>query len=97
MNSSLMPITLGIVFCFGTAMAADLPKQGTDSYTTTYVIVSSDQMKAGDRTVTTYESVGITRNDNGGPMFNDMGARCVGMSDVVGKDAASRAHLCRDR
>jgi hypothetical protein len=72
------------------ARAADLPKQGTDSYTTTYVIVSSNQLKAGDRTVTTYDAVGVTRNDNGGPMFNDMGARCVGTSEVIGKDAVSR-------
>jgi hypothetical protein len=70
--------------------AADLPKQGTDSYTTTYVIVSSSQMKAGDRTITAYEGLGITRNDNGGPMFNDMGARCLGTSEMVGKDASSR-------
>jgi hypothetical protein len=70
--------------------AADLPKQGTDSYTTTYVAVSRDQMKAGDRMITAFESVGITRNDNGGAMFNDMGARCLGTSEVVGKDAVSR-------
>jgi hypothetical protein len=72
------------------AWAADLPKQGTDSYTTTYVIVSKDQVKAGDRTITAYDAVGITRNDNGGPMFNDMGARCIGTSEAVGKDVASR-------
>ena len=72
------------------AWAADLPKQGTDSYTTTFIIVSRDQMKAGDHMITAYDSVGISRNDNGGPMFNDMGVRCLGTSEVVGKDATSR-------
>jgi hypothetical protein len=70
--------------------AADLPKQGTDSYTTTFVTVSRTQMKAGDRTITTSEFVGITRNDNGGPMFSDMGARCLGMSELVGKDSVGQ-------
>lgn len=67
--------------------AADLPKQGTDSYTTTYVTVSRNQMKAGDRSIAASEFVGITRNDNGGPMFSDMGARCLGTFEIVSKDA----------
>lgn len=70
--------------------AADLPKQGTDSYTTVYVMTSSNTMKLGNRTATSYETSGATRNDNGGPMFNNMGARCVGMAESVGGDSTNR-------
>ena len=75
--------------------AADLPKQGTDSYTTTYVTVSRNQMKAGDRSIAASEFVGITRNDNGGPMFSDMGARCLGTFEIVSKDAVGGVPVSR--
>ena len=48
------------------AQAADMPKQGTDSYTTVYVTTSSNTIKIGDRTITNYDSSGVSRNDNGG-------------------------------
>ncbi len=70
--------------------AADLPKQGTDSYTTTYVVTSFSLMKAGDRSVANSEAFGITRNDNGGAMFNNMGARCQGGMEAVGGVAMTR-------
>lgn len=72
------------------AQAADMPKQGTDSYTTIYVTTASNTMKLGDRTVTNYDISGATRNDNGGPMFNNMSARCLGMVEVVGSDSTNR-------
>ena len=72
------------------AGAADLPKQGTDSYTIDFVAISSSSMKAGDHTVRTYESGGISRNDNGGPMFNNMGVRCIGMFELAGNVATNR-------
>jgi hypothetical protein len=79
-------IATTLLLASSSVWAADLPKQGADNYTTTYITVSRTQMKAGDRTIATAELVGITRNDNGGPMFSDMGARCLGISELVGKD-----------
>jgi len=72
------------------ARAADLPKQGTDSYTTVYVSISSVTMKVGDRTIRSYESAGVSRNDNGGPMFNDRGVRCVGTVEIAGNQSTNR-------
>jgi hypothetical protein len=72
------------------ARAAELPRSGTDSYSTTYVTATFVTMKLGERTVTTYDSSGITRNESGGPMFNNMGTRCLGMREVVGGEALNR-------
>ncbi|WP_157182081.1 hypothetical protein [Methylobacterium sp. WSM2598] len=65
------------------ALAAELPREGNDSYTTNYVNMYSNVIKLGERTVSIYESNGVTRNDSGGPMFNDMATRCLGMREVV--------------
>ena len=70
--------------------AADLPKQGKNSYTTTYVNSSTRELKAGNRMVLNYDTSGITRNDKGGVMFNDMGARCLGTVDTIGNEASNR-------
>ncbi len=72
------------------ANAADLPKQGTDSYTTAYITVTANTMKAGDRTVVVYDSYGISRNDDGRPMFNAMGVRCEGTRETVGNESTNR-------
>jgi hypothetical protein len=70
--------------------AAELPRSGSDSYSTTYVTSAFVTMKLGERTVTTYDSSGITRNESGGTVFNNMGTRCLGMREVVGSDALNR-------
>jgi len=70
--------------------AADMPRQGTDIYTTTYVMTSSETIKLGDRTVVNYDTSGITRNDNGGAMFNNMSARCLGTREAIGTEATNR-------
>jgi hypothetical protein len=72
------------------ARTAELPRSGTDSYATTYVTAAFVTMKLGERTVTTYDSSGITRNESGGPMFNTMGTRCLGTREVVGGEALNR-------
>lgn len=72
------------------ARTAELPRSGTDSYATTYVTAAFVTMKLGERTVTTYDSSGITRNESGGPMFNTMDTRCLGMREVVGGEALNR-------
>ena len=77
------------------AHAADLPKQGTDTYTTAYVLTSSNTIKLGDRTVVNYDASGINRNDSGGQMFNNTSTRCLGMVDIVGTEAINRGS-CAD-
>ena len=68
-------------FVLSTAQAAELPKQGEDSYTTDYIVTSMKMTKFGDRAVTQIEFAGISHNDNGGEMFDKLGARCVGFSE----------------
>jgi len=66
--------------------AADIPKEGNDSFTNFWVATSSDTIQQGDRTFATYEIDGVTRNDNGGPMFNSFGLRCLGLVEFAGND-----------
>ncbi len=72
------------------AHATDLPKQGTDSYTTIYVTVTASTLKAGNRTVIVYDTYGVSQNDNGRPMFNAMGVRCQGMREIIGTESTNR-------
>ena len=67
-----------------------MAKQGSDSYTTTYVVTSSHTMKLGDRTFTALEFGGIARNDKGSGMFHNMGVRCLGTREAVGGEVISR-------
>ncbi|WP_336489945.1 hypothetical protein [Methylobacterium nigriterrae] len=73
-----------------TVIAAELPREGTDDYTTHYITSSFNTMKLGDRTVTVYDTSGITTNDKGGAMFNNMATRCLGMRDAAGGEAVNR-------
>lgn len=72
------------------ARAADLPKQGTDTYTITYITAASNTMKLESRSVRTFETFGIARNDSGGVMFNDMGSRCLGSAEISPTEANFR-------
>ena len=70
-TSILSAFTLSTAMALGTAaMAADLPKEGTDSYTNIWLATVTSSIKAGDRSFATVELTGTTRNDFGGPMFN---------------------------
>lgn len=82
-------VLLASCFTFG-AQAAELPKSGEDAYTTTYIAVATTAMKLGDRALSTIDLNGITTNDNGGAMFNNMGTRCLGMRDATGSEVRSR-------
>ena len=72
------------------SQAADMPKEGTDTYTTFYSRTAASTMKVGDRTITTLDLSGINRNDNGGPMFHNMGVRCLGTREAVGAEVTTR-------
>ena len=72
------------------AGAGEFPKEGTASYTTNYVNASATPMKMGERTISIYESTGITRNDAGEAPFNDMGTRCIGMREANGNEVVNR-------
>jgi hypothetical protein len=65
------------------ASAAGSGEQGSDSYTITYVGTWADTMPLGDRTIRLSESAGISRNDAGHPMFDNMGVRCLGLYETV--------------
>jgi hypothetical protein len=62
--------------------AADVPKEGTDSYSNVWVQVSSSDVKlGGDRSLGVYEIVGSAI---GGTLFNNMAMRCVGLYEEAG-------------
>ncbi len=65
------------------ASAAGAGEQGTDSYTIAYVTTWTDTMPLGDRTIRISESDGISKNDAGHPMFDNMGVRCFSLSETV--------------
>lgn len=64
--------------------AADMPKEGTDSFTNTWMATSPDPIKVGDRTLGTYELSGIHRNDNGQATIANMVMRCLGIYEMAG-------------
>jgi hypothetical protein len=76
------------------AMAADLPKEGTDTHTNTWVLPSSDTIKLGDRSYTTFELAGVSRNESGGTMFNNMVLRCLGAFELIGSEAQHSSADC---
>jgi hypothetical protein len=75
----LSAFILSTALFFGTVvMAADLPKQGTDSFTNFWVATSAT-IQQGSRTFSTWEINGVARNDAGGRMFDLFGMRCIGL------------------
>jgi hypothetical protein len=67
-----------------TVMAREMPKEGTDSFTNTWLVTTSKTMKVGDRTLGTYEVSGIHQNVQG-EATTDMAMRCLGIYDVAGE------------
>jgi hypothetical protein len=76
-----------------TVLAGEKPKEGTDSFTNTWLITSSDTMKVGDRTLGTYEVSGLHR-DVQGDATTDMGMRCLGIYDDAGQTPAQEHGAC---
>ena len=68
------------------ANAGETPKEGDDKYTHTLVVTSSSLMKVGERALIISEQNGISLNDNGGGMFNDMGTRCISLEEIIGSE-----------
>ena len=66
--------------------ASEIPKQGTANYTTFFVTTASQAMTLGTRSYSTYGLNGVTRNDEGAEIFNNMGVRCLGSREVDGDD-----------
>ena len=67
-----------------TVLAGEMPKEGTDSFTNTWLVTTLNTMKVGDRTLGTYEFGGVHQNVQG-DATTDMGMRCLGIYDVAGK------------
>ncbi len=68
------------------AHAADLPKQGETSYTASFVEVTKNLLKQGDRWAVTRDFYGITRNDEGKAMWDAMGVRCLSLGEGAGNE-----------
>jgi hypothetical protein len=85
----LLPTTVFLLAPIA-ALAGETPKEGTDSFTNTWLITTSNTMKVGDRTLGTYEVSGIHQNVQG-DATTDMGMRCLGIYDDAGK-ARTREH-----
>ena len=66
-----------------TVLAGETPKEGTDRFTNTWLITTSNTMKVGDRTLGTYEVSGVHQNVQGDAK-TDMGMRCLGIYYVAG-------------
>jgi hypothetical protein len=94
-TSILSAFTLSTSMAFGVAaIAAELPKEGTDTHANTWVVPSSDTIKLGDRSYTTFELAGVSRNESGGTMFNNMVLRCLGAYEVIGSEAQYSSADC---
>ena len=76
-----------------TVLAGEMPKEGTDSFTNTWLITTSNTMKVGDRTLGTYEVSGVHQNVQG-EATTDMGMRCLGIYDDAGKARAQEHGAC---
>jgi hypothetical protein len=66
-----------------TVLAGETPKEGTDSFTNTWLVTTLNTMKVGDRTLGTYEVSGVHQNVQG-DATTDMGMRCLGIYDAAG-------------
>jgi hypothetical protein len=78
-----LPLTL-LPLAAITVLAGETPKEGTDSFTNTWLVTTSNIMKVGDRTLGTYEVGGVHQNVQG-DATTDMGMRCLGIYDDAGK------------
>lgn len=94
LNRKFLLASFGLLL-INTAIAADLPREGDDAYTTDYVVISAKPMKLSDRTVSLVEFSGISRNDKGTGMFHRMGVRCMGLHESGSPKAVSRG-ACTD-
>ena len=76
-----------------TVLAGETPKEGTDSFTNTWLVTTLNTMKVGDRTLGTYEVSGVHQNVQGDAK-TDMGMRCLGIYDVSGKGSRQEHGAC---
>ena len=73
------------------AVADDFPKQGTANYTDYSVLVAPRSMALGKAgSITVYEVNGVSRNDDGNALFDNMAVRCLGESMTIGSDVSVR-------
>jgi hypothetical protein len=72
------------------ASAGEMPKEGDDSYTHTLVVTYASPMKVGERTLIVSEQTGISLNDNGRAIFNNMGTRCMSLEEIIGNARHAR-------
>lgn len=93
MKYSLVFSTFLILHCFvtGAVMAQDapaaarLPREGTTGYVTSYTshALAKQALGANDKGAV-LEALGITRNTEGKPYFDNMSVRCIAYGQTVG-------------
>ena len=92
---------IGKIVCFVCAIASPMsvsaqgfPNQGTANFTDYATIVAPKTMTMGkDSSVTNYEVYGVSRNDDGNEIFNNMAIHCMGSIITANSQAVSRG-LC---
>ena len=67
-----------------------IAKEGTVNFTNTWLVTSSSKLKVGDRSLEIYELSGVTRSEDGGDAFNNMGFHCVGADERIGSELRGR-------
>jgi len=70
--------------------AGEMPKEGNDSYTHTLVVTYASPMKVGDHAFIVSEQNGISLNDTGAAIFNNMGTRCISLEEIIGSERHAR-------
>jgi hypothetical protein len=92
-GNMIRKIVCAVCLFTGPAMAQDLPKQGTTNFTDYSTVVNPKTMTMGKDSVTNYEVNGVSHNDDGGEMFNNMAIHCMGSITTINGEASSRG-LC---
>ncbi|MEZ2307188.1 hypothetical protein AB6809_11190 [Paraburkholderia sp. RCC_158] len=94
MRSSLVAApAYAVLYLVGTATAiaqdatavARLPRDGTTTYVTYYTshVLAKQALSANDKGAV-LEVLGVTRNTDGKPYFDNMSVRCIGYAQTVG-------------
>jgi hypothetical protein len=70
--------------------AADLPKEGTETLTNTWMLTYTSSMKVGGRFRSIYELNGIAKSDISNSAFNNLSLRCLGTTEIAADKYSGR-------
>lgn len=89
MTVTYLAISLAAATCAGSAIAADLPKEGKYDFTACWSGTSNAIAFSNGYSASSYEMTGTTRSNPAGAMFDKNSFRCVGMNSQLGKRLVS--------